>query len=237
MKQVRYSLLLIFSVATLVGGLFTLPVYAHQGADDAIEGHVESLTDDSRSTSSGSGSGSSGTNTLRSVTSTKTEVEQEVERANDDTPHSSLEDRTRTLLTDRRKGKEVRSTADLQAVCRSRQEGIVKRSANLNDNAQKHLVRYDALFSKLKDYQNTTGAKPDNYDALVADITAKQAAATAAVSTLKEATATVDCAAADPAATVAEVKTSAEDAKSALKEYKASLRALVKAQLAAQGSN
>ena len=66
-----------------------------------------------------------------------------------------------------------------------------------------------------------------NYDTLVATAKTKQAAAQSAVNELKALDVTIDCTQPDPASTVATLKAAVQKARSALQDYRASIKDVV----------
>ncbi|HSX43215.1 MAG TPA: hypothetical protein VLF59_03965 [Candidatus Saccharimonadales bacterium] len=207
-------------------------VYAMHGSDDAdatssTPGSSVISADDSQTDSVAAGDSQSDHSSDIVTLHTGTTTERE----------SSLRARAAQLLTDKRqKGKE-RSLAVRQQACKRHELGIDNRFATLGTKATKHLDAFDSIFVKVQAYQTAHDLQVANYDTLLADAQAKQASAKAAVDALSALAGTkIDCTAADPAATVATVKTVAGDARTALQAYRVSLKTLVRALLAAKRS-
>lgn len=154
-----------------------------------------------------------------------------------DESNGSLHDRAKQLLnTERQKGKQ-HTEQQRQTACKQHQGEIEHRFTTIGSRAQKHLDDFNAIFTKVQAYQTKNQLDVSNYEALVADATAKQAAATAAVTALTDAAATkVDCTSSDPATVVTTVQAAATDARNALLAYKTSLKNLITALLQANGS-
>lgn len=148
--------------------------------------------------------------------------------------NDSLRDRAEQLLAQQRQKGIQHSTAVRQKVCEQRQKAIDGRMGTLGTKAQKFLDAYNTIFTKVQAYQTKHQLDVSNYDTLVADATAKQAAATTAVSTLSGLAGTkIDCTSTDPASTLATVKTAATDARTSLQAYRQSLKALIEALITA----
>jgi hypothetical protein len=79
----------------------------------------------------------------------------------------------------------------------------------------------------VQQFESSKQLQVSNYDALVATATAKQTAAASAVSALKALNVQIDCSQADPAATVATIKTAVADARTSLQAYRSALKDLV----------
>lgn len=146
----------------------------------------------------------------------------------------SLQNRAELLLSEKRQNGKEHSTTQRQQACEQHQAAIDKLLGNLGQKAQAHLDTFNTLFQKVQAYQTKNQLNVSNYDALVADATAKQAAAATAVNALKALSPSIDCTASDPASSLAIDKTAADDARIALQNYRSSLKALIDALLAAQ---
>lgn len=234
-----------------VGILATAPVYARQGADDSSE--VHSSDDDSTKTAtpsptpkpsgsnsgsgSSSGSGGRGSSENKKV-ELKTEHGIEIEThnsANDSTKIrvSSLEDKAKQLLEAKRaEDKSNRSVADRQKACTARKAQLDRKFTKFTTEAKNALARYTTTFDKVQDYQSTNQLADDDYLQLVATATADKTAATGAVDALATVSTEIDCTADDPAITVTTVKTAVATAKSALKDYRSSIKAVIVSLLA-----
>jgi chromosome segregation ATPase len=167
------------------------------------------------------------------TTKTTTKIEDKTTEVHA-TSSDSLKSRAAELLQERREGKAEHTKEQRQKACTARKDHIETRLSNLKNHGQGHLDAFNALFEKIKAYQDKNNLAASNYDDLVAAATSAQAAATAAVTTVKSTIGTVDCAATDPATNVAASKTAIDDAKTALQAYRASLKNLVAALLQAK---
>lgn len=143
---------------------------------------------------------------------------------------SSLHGRAAQLLKEKRQNHKEHSQAQRQEACQQHKDAIDSRFEALGDKSGRYLNGFDNIFTKLQAYKTKKQLDVANYDQLVADVTAKQSAATAAVTALNEQSGPkIDCSVNDPAASVAAVKTATKDAREALQAYRASLKTLAKA--------
>jgi hypothetical protein len=210
------------ALTALIVAASPIAVYAQHGEDDASDTTTSSSTSVEPNSTVSTTSESSDDNFA---------AEQELK-----TGRSTVRERAQQLLGERRqKGKE-HSEAQRQRACQNHEDGINHLFESLGTKADRFLQRYDGVFTKVQAFQDKNQLDVSTYDDLVADVTAKQTTATAAVAALKDLSGTkIDCTAADPAASVASVRTATQDARSALQAYRLSLKKLVKALIDANG--
>jgi hypothetical protein len=212
-----------------------LPAFARQGSDDTSGSTTPTQTTETGegiiSPTSGSSSGGSGSG-KRTIVSRDAASENESTTSSSD---ESLRNRAQQLLDDKRQNGKEHTEAQRQEACKQHESTIDGRFQTLGDKASRYLNGFNTIFTKVQAYQTKNQLNVPNYDTLVADVTAKQAAATAAVNTLDaQSGSKIDCTSSDPAQSVANVKTAAQDARTALQAYRASLKALVQALLSAK---
>jgi hypothetical protein len=175
------NLLLGLPAAALVASAVTLPVYAHQGSDDATETVATSTENSSTDSNSGSHSGRK--------TVIRTSAETETEGADD-----SLRSRGMKALEQAKKEhKEHKTQTQREKVCKARKNGIEKRTGNVATHAQRHLTHIDDVFTKLKAYKTDKNLTAPNWDTLVQTAIDAQTKATDSVSALTSNKPTVDC--------------------------------------------
>lgn len=138
-----------------------------------------------------------------------------------------LKTKAKSNLAERRAGKEALSTERRQKVCEQRKVSINNKVTAFSKSADNILTRFDVVYTRVKAFKTDKKADVANYDALIAAADAKQAAATEAVAALKETSTTFDCASTDPAQTLATIKAATVDARTALKEYRTSIKNIV----------
>ena len=262
MKQINRNLgtllMTMVAVSVLAGGSASA-----RGIDS---GHTDSTTPVTATTStstdsnvqtdtSSSASHSSTTSVTTATTASKTEMENHVEAGRalsaeneveaKDATDTSVEHRIENLhskaknmlAVERADKKSATKVEDRQKACTAREANLNNKIANYNKQAARTLASYNAAFAKLEAFQADHKVSAATYASLVADATAKQAAAKAAVDALAKVSVKVDCTAADPAATVAIVKTAVNDTKTALKNYRAAIKAVLVALMTAKSDN
>jgi len=211
--KVRAGLLVASCTSILM--LATAPAWAEQTVSG---GHGTGLEGSDLTTSS----------STNQTSKTDGEPQTEVENSTMDGSAGGVRIQAAKLLQTERENHKQALTADKkQKVCENRKDEIEKRGSNYAAAAQRHLDVFNNIFTKLQTFHDTKHLNVTNYDALVADATAKQTAATNAVQALKNADVPIDCTATDPASSVATLKVAVQNARQALKDYRSSLKNLV----------
>lgn len=144
------------------------------------------------------------------------------EAAND-----SLHDKAEQLLATKRANIKEHTQAQKQKSCEARQTSINKRVNNYAKAAQRHLDVFNSIFTKVQAFETKKNLNVPTYEALVDTAKTKQAAAQTAVDTLKALDVSIDCTQADPAASVATVKTATANARTTLHEYRKAIKDIV----------
>lgn len=214
MKKLRLRIAL-----PLIGGVMVLApatVFAQQGSDDGAD-----KTSDSSSQRS---------EDRLSSKHNETENEANDDSATheaDDNDNDSLKNRAAQLLSEKRQKGKQHTAEQKQKACEARAANINKRADNYAVRAQRHLDVFNKIFTRVQAFQANKQLDVANYDALVATATAKQAAAQAAVDQVKALDVNIDCTQADPASTVATLKAATANARTALHEYRKSIKDIV----------
>lgn len=119
----------------------------------------------------------------------------------------------------------------IQNSCESRKEGVVNRMKRLVELSEKMLENFDTHATKVQDFYISVvvpkGVTVKNYDKLVADIAAKKAVVQ---TTLANAQADVDdfsCTNGDPKTYLNTFRTDMQAVKTALKEYRTTIKNLI----------
>lgn len=202
-------------VASLLS-VFTLavaPVWAERGGSGQVNAESTTSTTEQQKTSDDA------------TEHATTEAEQE----------DSVREQARSLLeTERQNHKEKRTEAEKQKACENRQDSIDNRSANFAAAAQRHLDVFNSIFAKVQAFHDNNNLNVANYDALVATAKTKQATAQQAVDVLKGLSIKIDCTTTDPANTVATLKAAVKNARTALHDYRTSIKNVV---VALQGAS
>lgn len=125
---------------------------------------------------------------------------------------------------------EKREEAKLR-VCQNRQTAMEKRFERLNSMAEKMLSNFDSKAMRVKDYYANkvvpAGKVVTDYDVLVSDIDTKKAAALSALTEAKESSEAFSCDATGPKLLLTEYRKDMQAAKSALKDYRTSIKNLI----------
>lgn len=117
------------------------------------------------------------------------------------------------------------ATAKLR-VCENRQKAITNIMSRIADRGQKQLTLFTTIATRVETFYTDKGKTLSNYDTLVADVNATQAAAQTAVDTIKSASTGFDCNGTDPQGFVSSFKDSLKSEISALQDYRTSVKNL-----------
>jgi DNA anti-recombination protein RmuC len=175
----------------------------------------------------GSNSGSGSDELVATTTGTETETETEVDQAKveDRIKHSKADGQEK--LAALREKKQAKTAEQRQKVCEQRKGSINNRVTAYNKAANNKLKQFNTIFERVKKFKTDKALQVSNYDALITAATEKQTAASEAVAALKDLSADIDCTATDPASTVASIKSATIEARTALKEYRKSIKDIV----------
>ena len=130
-------------------------------------------------------------------------------------------------LKDRKAAAKERLSEDKLKICEKRQSNINDRSTKIAERAAKHLAVFDKIAERVKTFYVNKGNTLDNYDALVAEVDAKRAAAQSAVDSLSGLKSTFNCNDAGPKLAIEGFKTAMTEAQTALKEYRTAIKDLI----------
>jgi hypothetical protein len=177
-------------------------------------------------------SGSSGKNSSLAANSSETENETNDnpaahEAGDDNGTKAEIHRKAQELLSQKRQNFKVHTAEQKKKSCEARSANIKKRADNYAAAAQRHLNVFNKIFTRVQAFQTKKQLNVSNYDELVAAATAKQTTAQAAVDALKSADVTIDCTQADPAAAVATLKEATSTARTALHDYRKSIKDLI----------
>ncbi len=120
--------------------------------------------------------------------------------------------------------------------CQNREKAINNIMSRIADRGQKQLDLFNSIATKTETFYTDKGKTLSNYDALVADVTAKKAAAQTAVDAVKAKSSTFSCDGSDPKGTAAVFKDSLKGEISVLKDYKTSVKNLIVGVKSVQGT-
>lgn len=118
------------------------------------------------------------------------------------------------------------AAAQLKA-CQNRQNAITNVMARISDRGQKQLDLFTTIATRVETFYTAKGKTLSNYDALVADVNAKQAAAQAVVSSTDTSGSGFSCSSTDPKGFVNSFMGSLKSEISALQAYRISVKNLI----------
>ncbi len=121
-------------------------------------------------------------------------------------------------------------------VCQLREKNIDNIMSRMGDRGVKQLDVFTKIADRTEAFYVKSGKVLSNYDALVADVTAKKADAQAAVTAAQSTTVTFKCDGTDPKGAVSSFKTSLEAQNQALKAYKTAVKNLIVGVKSVQGT-
>jgi chromosome segregation ATPase len=263
MKHLKTNLGLLAASVAAVSVLAVGPVSAAKGSgsDDLTQGtstststsgSTEVETHSSGSTSgSGSGSGTSSSSSTTVTTNksggsgssheseTKTETEHgvTVSEASTTGDVSTLRGEAKQLLETERQNKKQHSVEDRQKACTTREADLNKKITNYGTQATRQLTRLNDTYAKLQAYQADKKLSAADYAALAAAADGQKTTATAAVDALTSLTVKIDCSSTDPAASVATVKSAVKNARTALQDYRKSIKAVLVSLMTAKSAS
>lgn len=114
----------------------------------------------------------------------------------------------------------------LQA-CEARQVAIKARSQNLADFTTRVIATFDKIATRVREFYTAKGITVANYAALNADVTAKKTAAQNALVRSQATILNFSCTSGDPKATLKSFNDNMKKVKSALKDYRTSIKNLI----------
>lgn len=115
--------------------------------------------------------------------------------------------------------------------CQAREVAIKKRSDQLVALATNMESKFDSIAKRVEDYYTTTvipsGKSVANYDALVSDIQSKKSAVSTALATAQSDVSSFSCVSDDPKTEMTKFRTDMQAVKSALKDFRTSIKNLI----------
>lgn len=124
--------------------------------------------------------------------------------------------------------------------CQAKEDSIKNRFARLNNLATNMESKFDSIASRVEDYYTTkvvpSGKTVSNYDSLVSDIQTKKVAVQTALTTAQTNSSNFTCTGDDPKGQLTQFRKDMQDVKSALKEYRISIKNLIVAVHSVKGT-
>ncbi len=127
------------------------------------------------------------------------------------------------------------AAAQLKA-CQNREKAITNIMSRVSDRGQKQLDLFTSIATKTETFYTDKGKTLSNYDALVSDVTAKQATAQTAVTAVTTDSTTFNCDGTDPKGVATTFKDALKSEITALKDYKTSVKNLIVGVKSVQGT-
>ena len=121
-------------------------------------------------------------------------------------------------------------------VCQIREKSIDNIMARIAERGQKQLDLFSDIATKVETFYTNKGKTLSNYDALVADVNAKKAAAQAAVDQVKADKANFKCDGTDPHGAAATFRADLKLEISTLKDYRTAVKNLIVGVKSVQGT-
>jgi len=206
----KKSLILsVIAVFAFVLTLAPMSVFARDGAESSDTTTTNTSDDSSSGTSTDNSSGSA---------SRRQEIELKIEQAKEQAKEKL--DAAKTEVKDK-------LSSDRLKVCENRTTRVNQLLQDNSTRAKSVLTKFEAVATKVEAYVTTNSVSVPNYDALVADVNAKDAAAAAAIGAVSGTTFNCDS---QESNTVGKFQTGVvRDELNALKAYRTSIKNLIAA--------
>ncbi len=121
-------------------------------------------------------------------------------------------------------------------VCQNREKAINNILSRIADRGKKQLDLFTTIATKTETFYTNKGKTLSNYDALVADVTAKKDMAQTAVDTIKNSSVSFKCDGTDPKGVISGFKDSLKSEIEVLKAYRTSVKNLIVGVKSVQGT-
>lgn len=141
-----------------------------------------------------------------------------------------------TTAADKREAAQTRLADAKLKACQNREKAITNIMARIGDRGQKQVDLFGKIADRTEAFYTDKGKTLSNYNALVADVSAKKADAQAAVDTTKSTAAAFTCDGTDPKGVAATFKENLKTQNDALKAYKTAVKNLIVGVKSVQGT-
>lgn len=207
-----------------VGTLAVVGVLATASLASARNVHAET------SPSDGTGTTPETSDVADPATTQETEQEQT-------TPKRPMEEKRQEAVQERKDAaKERLSDAKLHA-CQNREQAITNIMSRISDRGQKQAELFGTIANRAEAFYTKQGKTLANYDSLVADVVAKQAAAQTAIDAIKGSSDTFHCDGDNPHGVITSFKEGLKSEIAALKAYRTSVKNLIVGIKSVQGTD
>lgn len=112
-------------------------------------------------------------------------------------------------------------------LCQKREKNITSNMQKIAARGEKHIGTIDKISAKVQDFYKSKNLSLSNYDALVADASAKKTTAQNLVNALKTNSTTFKCDSNNPKLTGQVFQDEAKDERTAIKDYRTSVKNLI----------
>ncbi len=177
----------------------------------------------SDSTETTNTSGSSNTSTPEQHSETETTPEDHTATASNDSTETEKSGSEKSTSEKKSHSKNVKLKS-----CQKHETVINNILSRISDRGQKQLNLFTGIANKTEEFYATKGRTLANYDALVEDVSAKQALAQEAVDSIKTTSVTFKCDGTNPKGVASSFKEALKSEIAALKEYKIAVKNLIK---------
>lgn len=141
-----------------------------------------------------------------------------------------------TNAADRKEAAQTRLADAKLKACENRQKAIKNIMARVADRGTKQLDVFTKISERIQAFYTNKGKTLSNYDALVAEVNTKKAAAEAAVQTVKDSSTTFACDGDNPKGIMDSFKESLKAEITALKDYRTAVKNLIVGVKSVQGT-
>lgn len=122
-----------------------------------------------------------------------------------------------------------KTVEELQKRCQARKSHATTTFRKMSHNSTEVLARINSIYEKALQYQTANNLAPAGINDLITTANANKASAANAVKTLQDTTPTMDCTSSSVVNDLNTYKTNAQHARDELKQYRSSVKAVLKA--------
>lgn len=168
--------------------------------------------------------------------STDVSQAEEVSKTTDELKSTDQRSTTQQAGTDRKETTLTRLAGSKLKTCHNHQKAITNIATRIADRGQKQVELFSTIADRTESFYTSKGKTLANYNALVADVVAKKAAAQSVVDAVTSGSVTFDCSSDNPKGAVSSFKNGLKAEIDALKAYKTSVKNLIVGVKSVQGT-
>jgi hypothetical protein len=143
---------------------------------------------------------------------------------------------TKSSTEDRKEAVQTRLADNKLKMCQNRQKAITNITARIADRGQKQIDLFSKIAERTESFYVSKGKTLATYDALVADVAAKKAAAQSVADATTSDSTVFDCSSNDPKGSMSSFKDKLKLEIDAIKAYKTSVKNLIVGVKSVQGT-